>query len=119
MMKPCNDDLAALGLTVANIQALAGTEKFVDAPAGPIRAKMARDAADFMVSGVHPPQVWVDSDNFWQLEFASVLGTLVHELAHVNNGADPVAEKKLNVSAPSSKISKKLTTDCFSGVQNP
>ena len=60
------------------------------------------------------------SSNFWQRSFADVLGTLVHEFAHYNNGiGDPAAEKALGVTAPSWNISKKLAKDCFKGVQAP
>jgi hypothetical protein len=69
------------------------------------------------------PTIFYDPNWFWQTSFAQVLGTLLHEYAHVVTGAnDATIAKDLGVTITStddSNISRKLATDCFSGVKDP
>jgi len=69
------------------------------------------------------PTIYYNSSNFWQNTFGDVLGTLVHEYAHVNNmdATDQSFQKALGLpqSNDTRNISKKLAQDCFSGVKAP
>lgn len=125
-LKQCMTDLKVLGLAASTIQNLASTVKLVNANAN--QALLARmPGADFSpVMGAPTPTLAYNSDNFWQQSFGDLLGTLVHEFAHLNNpgpsGEDAAMQKALVIKQDPSNttnISMKLAADCFPNAKPP
>jgi hypothetical protein len=129
----CVTDLKGIGLSVAEVQQYANDSnvKFVNALANQAVLKYMtaydeknKTASDFMI----PPNgitntVWVNPNNFWQWNAATLAGSLVHEFAHLANpdASDPDFQTKLLGPAGvdpknSSNISIKLANDCFKNI---
>jgi hypothetical protein len=122
----CQKDLAALGLTPSDVQNCASNTPMVNVLTSPGVLAQWPTGVDFAVeypTGSNIPTIYYDSFNFWQTSFAQLLGTLLHEYAHVENMNATDASFQQDLGLPVSKdttnISQKLATDCFSGVKDP
>ena len=124
--KDCLTDLKNLGLSVASVQSFAGQVRMVNImtnrdyfnnwPYGE-SIDMATD------SKAKTPTIAFDSFNKWQKTFGEVLGSLVHEYAHLQNPSSGDTGLQTSLGLPTSSnttnISLKLAKDCFPGVKNP
>jgi RHS repeat-associated protein len=122
----CQSDLAALGLKATDVQNCASNTLMINALTQAGVMASWPTGADFLVKvplGSNTPAIYYDALNFWQTSFAQLLGTLLHEYAHVENmnATDASLQQALGlpVSKDTANISAKLATDCFSGVENP
>jgi hypothetical protein len=121
----CIKDLMAVGLTSSQIQLDANTVSMVNALAKPGALRAMEPNADFaIVETEMVPTIAYNSNNFWQTSFGDLLGTLVHEYAHLANpgsssGTDQGLIGALGITGAtnSSAISQKLGKDCFSGAK--
>jgi hypothetical protein len=85
------------------------------------------EGADFaQITGAPVPTIGYNSYNWWQTSFSDMLGTLVHEYAHLQNsgpaGTDAAIQNALVITQnanDTSNISKKFGKDCFGSVPNP
>jgi RHS repeat-associated protein len=123
----CQQDLTALGLTATDVQNCASNTPMVNVLTSNNMTLIGGwgKGVDFTVfpdlqgtQTIFYNPIW-----FWQTSFSQLLGTLLHEYAHVVTGAnDATIAKELGVTITStddSNISAKLATDCFPGVKDP
>jgi hypothetical protein len=115
-----------LGLTVSEVQNCAANTPMVNVltmPGGlPNNWPTGVDFSAEYPTGSSTPTIYYDPVNFWQTSFAQLLGTLVHEYAHVMNmsASDQDLLNDLSIKSNNpSDISRKLAADCFTGVPEP
>jgi RHS repeat-associated protein len=124
----CQKDLAALGLTPSGVQNCASNTPMVNVLTSNNITLIGgwKPYVDFAVwpdlQGTQT--IFYNPNWFWQTSFSQLLGTLVHEYAHVVNPnlTDAAIAAALNVKitpTDDSSIALKLATDCFSGVKDP
>jgi hypothetical protein len=118
----CLRDLKLLNVSAADIRKLAGDWErggvaMVDVRAVPagIRSGL-RPGAAFTATEKNRILIY-NAANFWQPDYAHVLGTLLHEFIHfARDWEDSAMQKRLGLRVDgndTSNISKKLTEDCF------
>jgi RHS repeat-associated protein len=121
---PCLDDLKKFGLTPSDVQKLAQSvplSHLVNLSRLPASAQAQFTEGMDMTALVGPGGNYIvyDMNNFWQGTTFQMLGTLLHELIHLDNmtqNSDQYIADKLGVtitSTDTSQISLKLTKDCF------
>lgn len=123
-LKNCLADLNAVGLTPKIIQDDASSVRMVNALTKPaILARMDSKADFSVVDGAPTPTLAFNPANYWQTSFGDLLGTLVHEYAHLTNpgpsGTDQALIKALGIvgATNTNDISKKFGKDCFPGAK--
>jgi len=120
--QPCASDLKALGLTVSSVDSIAASIHLVNLfslPTGnPGQGNFDSNADLTAAQGPGGNFVVYNSNNFWQTTYSQILGSLLHEIAHLNNMSlsDTQLQSALSLTpnaTDTTNISNKLATDCF------
>jgi len=125
----CATDLAAFGLTAADIDQVASNTKPVNySSLAPSLQENFDPGADF--TAVMNQQngatfIVYNQNNFWQGSYSEMLGTLLHELIHLSSAANyDLSDTQIQTlllltpnAGNTSNISDKLAQDCFSNAK--
>jgi RHS repeat-associated protein len=124
----CILTLGLIGLKVSDVAQWAKDAEFknVNIYHPTLAKEMADSGTDFTIDVNSTNGVWYQSDAFWQQDFNMLLGTMVHEFAHLNDRTltdkdlqTNLAPLGVRVDKDTTNISRRIAKDCFRDVKNP